>query len=67
MIIQSGRVYIINSCVTRNNLYDISHRSSFMGYAATTVSILYYNPYQNICIHRAHNDYFDYYNYNFYM
>ena len=37
-------VYIINGCVTRKNLDDISHRSYFMVYAATTGVIIYYNP-----------------------
>ena len=58
------RVYIINGRVTRNNLGDRSHRGYFMECADTTVVILYWNPYQPFSIHRAHNDWFDEYNYS---
>ena len=34
-----------------------------MGYAATTVVIMYWNPYETFAIHRAHNILFDEYNY----
>ena len=34
------RVYIINGCVTRNNIYDRSHSGYFMGYADTTEFII---------------------------
>ena len=38
------RVYVINGRDTRNKLDDRSHRGYFMGYAATTGVILYWNP-----------------------
>ena len=37
-------VYIINRPVAIKNLCNISHCNYFMGYAATTVVILYWNP-----------------------
>ena len=57
------RVYIIDGCVTRENLDYISHSGYFMGYAATTGVIIYWNPDQPFFIHRAHNVWFDEYNY----
>ena len=48
-----------NCRVTRNNIGDRSHRGYFMGCAATTVVILYWNSDQPFSIHRAHNDWFD--------
>ena len=39
-------VYIINGRVTINNLDDRSHCGYLTGYAATTVVILYWKPYQ---------------------
>ena len=40
------RAYIINEIVTRNELDDISHNGYFIIYEATTVLIMYWNPYQ---------------------
>ena len=40
------RVYIINVCVTKKKLDDISHCVYLTGYAATTGVIIYYNSYQ---------------------
>ena len=57
------RVYITNGCVTRKNIGDRLHQYYFMGYAATTVVILYWKPDQPIVIHRAHHAWFDEYNY----
>ena len=48
-----------NFRVTRNNLGDGSHRGYFMGCAATTVVILYWNSDQPFSIDGAHNDWFD--------
>ena len=57
------RFYIINGRTTRKKLYDRSHWGYFMGYAATTVFILYWKPYQPFIIHRYHHVWFDEYNY----
>ena len=38
------RVYIINGCVTRNNLDNISNFDYFMGYAATKGVVIYWKP-----------------------
>ena len=57
------RVYIINGHATRKKLDDISHRGYFMGYAATTGVIIYWKPDQTFIIHKAHNIWFDAYNY----
>ena len=43
--------YIINVCVTRNKLDDISYRGYFMGYSATAEVILYWKPDKNFVIH----------------
>ena len=61
------RVYIINGCVTRNNIDDISHRGYFMGYAANTGVIISWNIYQPFFIHIAYNVWFDEYNYCIYI
>ena len=53
------RVYIINGFVTRKNLDDRQHFGYFMGYAATTWVIIYWNQDQPFVIHRAHNAWFD--------
>ena len=55
-------VYIINGRVTRNNIYDRSHRGYFMEYEYTTGFILYWKPNQSFVIHRAHHVWFDEYN-----
>ena len=55
-------VYITNGRVTRNQVDDRSYHGYFMGYAASTVVILYWNPYQPFIICRAHNVWFDKYN-----
>ena len=57
------RVYIINGCVTRKNIDDISHRGYFMVYSAIIGVILYWKPYQTFLIHRAHHVWFNEYNY----
>ena len=57
------RAYIINGCVTRNNLDDISYRGYFVGYTATMGVIIYWKPDQHFVIHIDHNDWFDEYNY----
>ena len=56
------RVYIINGCVTRNNIYDRSHSGYFMGYADTTGVILYWKLDQPFVIHIAHHVWFDEFN-----
>ena len=56
------RVYIINGHAKNNNLDDRSHRGYFMGYADTTVVIVYWKPDQPFIIHRAHHVWFDQYN-----
>ena len=56
------RVYTINGSATIKKLDDRSHRGYFMGYAATTVVILYWKPDQPFIIHRAHHVWFDEYN-----
>ena len=43
------RVYAINGLATRKKLDDRSHWDYFMGYAATKVVNLYWNPYQ-LCL-----------------
>ena len=58
------RVYIINVRATRNNIDDRSNCGYFMGYAATTGVVLYWNPDQPFVIHRAHHVWFDEYNYH---
>ena len=58
------RFYIINGHVTRKKLDDISHRGYFMGYAATTGFIIYWNPDQYFVIHIDHHVWFDAYNYH---
>ena len=61
--IQGLGVYIINGCVTRNKIHDRSYRVYFIGYAATTEVILYWNPEQPFVIHISHHDWFDKHNY----
>ena len=56
------RVYIVNGCVTRNNLDDRSHCGYLVGYAATIGVIIYWNPDQTFVIHRSHNFWFYEYN-----
>ena len=56
-------VYIINGCVTINNIDDRPHHGYLMGYTATTGVIIYWKPDQNFFIHRVHNVWFDEYNY----
>ena len=56
------RVYTINGRATRKKIDERSHRGYFMGYAATTVVILYWKPDQQLIIHRAHHVWFDEYN-----
>ena len=56
------RVYIINGHATRNNPDDRSHRGYFMGYAATTVIILYWKPDKPFVVLRSHHIWFDEYN-----
>ena len=53
------RAYIINGCVTRNNLDDISYRGYFVGYTATMGVILYWKPDQYFVIHIYHHVWFD--------
>ena len=53
------RVYIINGRVTINKLDDRLNRGCFIGYADTTVVILYWKLYQPFVIHRAHYVWFD--------
>ena len=57
------RLYIINWSVKINKLDDRSHLSYFMGYAATTGVIIYWNPYQPFIILGAHHVWFDEYYY----
>ena len=56
------RVYIINGRVTRNKLDDRSHRGCFVGYAATTGVILYWNIDQHFVVHISHHVWIDEYN-----
>ena len=60
--ILGARVYIINGCVTRENIDYRPHHGYLMGYAATTGVILYWNPDQPFVIHRYHHFWFDEYN-----
>ena len=57
------RVYIINVRATIKKFDDRSHRGYFMGYAATTGFILYWNLDQIFVIHISHHVWFDEYNY----
>ena len=43
-------MYIINRCVTRNNLDDRYHFSYYMVYAYNTTFIIYWNTYQHFCM-----------------
>ena len=56
-------VYIINVRVTRNNIDDISHCAYFVGYAATTRVIIYWDPDQHFAIIISHHVWFDAYNF----
>ena len=56
-------VYIINGRVTRKNLDDRPHHGYFMGYAATTGVIIYWNTDQPFVIHGSHHFWFGQYNY----
>ena len=56
------RAYIINGCVTINNMDYISYRVYFVGYVATTVVIIYWNIDQHFVIHIYHHVWFDEYN-----
>ena len=57
-----GTVYTINGHVNRDKLNDRSHHSYFMGYAANTGVILYWNTYQPFVIHRYYHVLFDEHN-----
>ena len=46
----------------KEDIDHISHHGYFMGYAATIVVIIYWNPGRNIIIHRAYYVWFDEYN-----
>ena len=56
------RFYITNRNIARNNLDDISHHGYSMGYADTTVFILYWNPDHTFSIHIPNHDWFGEYN-----
>ena len=56
------RVYTVNGRVTRKKLDDRSHRGYFMGYAATTGVILYWNTDQPSVVHISHHVWLDEYN-----
>ena len=47
----------------KKKIDERSHPGYFMGYAATTWVIIYWNLIQNFVIHRAHNVWFDEYTY----
>ena len=57
-------VYIINGYVTRKNIKNISNGGYFMGYAATKIVFIYWNPYQPFVIHISQNVLFYGYNYS---
>ena len=57
------RVYIINGCVTRNNIDERSHRRYFVGYAATTGVIIYWKTDKPFVVRIVHNILFGTYNY----
>ena len=61
------RVYINNRCVTRNKLDYKSHSSYFIGYAASTGVIIYWNPDKHFVIHRDHRFWSEEYNSHIYI
>ena len=63
MKIWGVRVYIINGRVTIINIYDRSHHGYFMGYAATTGVIIYWNLEHTFVIHINHHAWLDENNY----
>ena len=56
------RLYIINRRATIKTIDCRSHRGYFMGYEATTVVILYWNPDQTFVIYISHHTWFDEFN-----
>ena len=59
--IRCVRVFIINGRVKINHIDYRSYCRYFVGYAATTLVILYWNIYQPFSIHRSHHVLFDEY------
>ena len=59
--------YIINGCVTRNNLDYVYHSGYFIGYPATNRVKLFWIPGQTFVTHRSHRVWFDEYKYRFYI
>ena len=59
------RVYIINGCVTRKKLDNISHQNYLNGYSDNKWVIIYWKPDQPHYIHVAYHDCFGEYSYHF--